>query len=370
MTHHSDDQSFEDTLDNAVRDMHRQMPLGNQPSSRAWHLIAEKASIQDQAGSVGTNAARSEPEGAQKQPLSFRSAQPQARATGHLGWSTWLAAALVVALLAGTVTYLMPDNQRGENGNDDSIALAPGMQDAASITPSSDATPASTPYEYIPTYGPEHTCHAEPLTSEQVFDMVINPHREYVRLGDSEGIANLNNPEDAGTDNFYWRPWFLNPVDFSATIVPEETQPIIETVNDFWDCLMTGTAFQVWTFMHPYTVQHEILTHYPVIRDEETLRRHIEEWGPRKYSASIYHAFPDLGNVDPLRASRIVDETPGSIIVRYNSAVGMPIGVGEPFSAIVRVIPADPASSGGYYELLLQRAPDSRWWVTAIYYPG
>lgn len=369
MTHHSDDRSFEHTLDSAVQDMHENTPRGNRPPRRVWNRIAAEAGIpqQESADSSTEPSIHSDKQTQDASPRTRPTSTPQP--VTHLGWTSWLAAALVLVLVGASVNFLLPEDNGGDTTSDDSIALAPGTPDLSILEPLNLASPPASPELFIPDYGPEYACHAEPLTEDQVFDIVMNPHREYERLGSSNSIAETENPEEVRTDFSYWQPFFQNPVDFSITTDPEETTPIIETGNKFWNCLMTGTAFQVWGMMHPYTVQHEILMQYPVLRDEDTLRNHIATWGPQRYSASIYHAFPDLGNTEPTTASRVVDETQGNIIVRYNVAEGMPVDVGEPFSAIVRVIPADPAASPSYYELLLQRAPDGKWWVTAIYYP-
>src|SRR5699024_10166049 len=103
---------------------------------------------------------------------------------------------------------------------------------------------------------------------DQVFEIVMNPTRERIRRG-----SDVNDPR---IDKYHEdSSWLFNQFldrQSNTTYVPVEDQgmrqSLIEASNQFWNCMMTGTSFQMWALMDPANVQREILMLYPVIRDE------------------------------------------------------------------------------------------------------
>ncbi|MCO5216710.1 MAG: hypothetical protein M9950_11245, partial [Thermomicrobiales bacterium] len=196
-------------------------------------------------------------------------------------------------------------------------------------------------------------------------DMVINPNRELQRRGAEYSSAELEKPAEVANETNTWNYVFDAKDLFGSSNDATQLESISNSANQFWNCLMTGTAYQVWALMYPSTVQHEILKYFPVFRDEAGLRRHIEKWGPQAYNARHYLSFPNLGGQDPVRASMHVDESPGSTTVSYTASPY------DPESAIVLMIPHPDSNSSplNYRELLLRQASDGTWWVVAINYP-
>ena len=358
MTDRRDRRSFEQSLDDAVQNMHRDLPRGNQPSSRVWSQIAAEAGISEEDGPDTRNANRSI---GKTQAATRRRAMGSGRRS-YLGWSTWLAAALVVVLIGAGVRFLVPENN--PNTREHSIALAPGTPDMSMFSSIEVATPFASPNAYVPEYGPEYACHAEPLTADQIFDIVINPSRERVRRG-SEQMGSTDEPREGLDWISYPRlePGWLVPVD-----TPESRQELIDTSNQFWNCLMTGSSFQVWGLMAPENVQMEILSVYPVLRDETVLRQHIEEWGPRPYRDALHQTFPDLGNADPLIVAMMAGESERSVQI---SAEMSWAGMVEHNRAQVTMIPPPEAGeSSRWADLIIQieftRAADGTWWANRV----
>lgn len=356
MTHRNDDQSFEDSLDNAVREMHQQMPRGNRPSSRAWKLLAEQASIEESVRD-GSRPVLS----TVRKRTSSGDHEPQVSGglNRHLGWSTWLAAALMVILIGASVNFLMPVRNDGGNIAEHSIALAPGTPDLSALQPGEVASPSASPDMYIPVHGPEFACGVEPLTEEEVYQIVLNPGNRWTALAPE--VSHNSGGLYENSDHWMQVDWERDASkSFAASDESAVTDPIIETANTFWKCLMTGSALQVWALMNPYAVQFEILKQYPVFRDEATIRKHIEKWGPMRYSASIFHVFPDLGNVPPYQASMHVSEEYGSVRIGYSQ--------GDPWKSVV-IMESHPDYDGyNQRHLLLTRAPDGTWWVYMIFW--
>lgn len=360
MTHRRDNHSADDAFDAAVHEMHAEMARGSRPSCQVWNTITRQAGIDTQVADRNqSGSAPSFTNTARRQSNEIPGAMPTP-SSSYLNWSTWLAVALVVLLIAASINFLMmPDDQN--DPPEKSIALAPRTPDMPSQVTAEIASPVASPGWdlYIPVHGPEFACTADPLTEEEVYQIVLNPSNGWNQKDSDSTLANSGLYESR--DPWWFRQYMREESEnFIAADDAALRDPITETANMFWNCLMTGSAFQVWAMMEPDLVQHEILMQYPVLRDEVTLRKHIEKWGPRKYSASIYHAFPDLGNVEPYRASMHVEGSYGSVRIGYSQ--------GDPWKALVLM--ASHPQSDGYLEqyLLLTVAPDGTWWVSAIFY--
>lgn len=361
MTYRRDNQSADDAIDEAVHDMHAGMARGSRPSSHVWDTIALHAGIdalaaeRDHPGGshTGTESEHGQPSGTSTRTLQ--------RPSSHVGWSTWLVAAMVVVLAGASMNSVVRDRQKTDHLPTISIALAPGTPAASSIVPAAAASPVGSPGwdPYIPVHGPEFACTVEPLTADEVFQIVLNPGNGWSQKEPGSTLTDTGLYEERDYLMFseYQRKASESYV---ASVDAAIVDPITETANMFWNCLMTGSALQVWGMMEPRVVQQEILMQHPVLRDEASLRTHIEEWGPRKYSASIYHAFPDLGNIEPYRASMHVKESVGAVRIGYSE--------NDPWKAIVLM--ASHPQSDGYVELhlLLTIAPDGTWWVSGAFY--
>lgn len=368
MTHRRDDHTFEDAIDSAIQDMHQRTPRGNGPSARAWKQVKEAAGVEStetteaQASGRPRRATRESRQRARLAGSGNGTSGRYARSRSYLNWATWLAAALIVALIATNFYFLMPED--GDQGTGQHIALAPGTPDLSVFPQLQVATPMASPGAYIPTYGPEHACHAEPLTEDQVFDIVMNPMREHVRRGANDKGPHLAKPYESDMYILNQVAHYPSNSTYEVTEDPELHQSLKGVANQFWNCLMTGTAFQVWALMDPTNVQREILQLYPVLRDEATLRQHIKEWGPRQYTDAIVQTFPDLGNIDPFEAAMYADNSWGSVLFK-----GDPYSEGQYAWARVRMAPNEGSTRwGGTIQLDMVRAPDGTLWVARILY--
>lgn len=275
------------------------------------------------------------------------------------GLFAWVAFALVGILVASSLLWYgqtPPDNDRNE------LAWAPGMG-----TPESSIgreSPAASPQAYE--YGPEYACEVEPLTADQVFDIVMNPGREFERRRGDQRSASTERREEGRIHQFkHYDQGRLNREQYITAEGHDTYGEIEDAANTFWNCMMTGTTFQMWALMNPYIVQHEILFQYPVIREEATLRSHIEQWGPRRYSANLYVAFEDFGNIDPIIATRTVSDEWDSIMITTDRQTG------EATSAIVVMQPSPDSGLDGLASVEVSLMPtfDGGWWVASINYP-
>lgn len=362
MTHRRDDHTFEDAIDSAIHDMHHCTPRGNGPSARAWKQVQEAAGIESTESAAAQTSGHRQ-RASRESGSANRIPGRHARSRSYLNWATWLAAALIVGLIATNFYFLMPED--GDQGTGQHIALAPGTPDFSIFPQLQVATPIASPGAYIPTYGPEHACHAEPLTEDQVFDIVMNPMREHVRRGANDKGPHLAKPYESDMYILNQVAHYPSNSTYEVTEDPELQQPLKGAANQFWNCLMTGTAFQVWALIDPTNVQREILQLYPVLRDEATLRQHIKEWGPRQYTDAIVQTFPDLGNIDPFEAAMFADQSWGSVLFQ-----GDLYPEGQYAWARVRMAPNEESTRWGrtHIQLDMVRAPDGTWWVGRILY--
>lgn len=369
MTSNHDQDAFEFRFEGAVNAAHLRRERGDAPSPRAWKTIhaglpesmtrAETADPRAIGPDLEVDHATTERKrrmDATLAPLSGGYARQQPR---RIGWMALLAAGLVGIMIITSV-WLNGGGVPPDTGSN--LAWAPGTG-----TPDSSlelASPAASPPVY--TYGPEYACDVEPLTADQVFDIVMNPAREFERRrGEDHSPTTERLEEGNGT---WFRHYEQGALSREQYVPLEENAlhaEIEDAANTFWNCMMTGTTFQMWSLMTPYAVQHEILLQYPVLRDEETLRQHIEEWGPRRYSANLYVAFLDLGNVDPILATRIVADGWDSIMVTTDRQTD------EVTSAIVVMWPHPDSGLDGLdsVEIFMMPTPDGQWWVGSINFP-
>lgn len=368
MTSQHTQDAFEIRFESAVTDMHQRTPRGNQPPASVWEAIhagvretradaADPRAPGPDPAPVSRKTRRMRKESSMDMTLNPGMAAPQPQA--GRGLFTWAAVALVGMLVISSLLWYgqIPP---GNDGNE--LAWAPTTGTPESFI--GVASPAASPQVYE--YGPEYACNVAPLTSEQVFDIVMNPVREYERRMGEDRSDTGERLEEARINQFtHYEQGRMNREQYIPAEGNDSYAEIEQAANTFWNCLMTGTAFQMWSLMNPYAVQLEILMQYPVLRDEETLRTHIEEWGPRRYSANLYHAFPDLGNVDPLLATRMVTDSWDSIMITTDRQTG------QVTSAIVVMQPHPDSGQNRLedVEISLIPTPDGQWWVGSLNYP-
>lgn len=355
---------FENLFDNAAQRIHHEMPRGNGPSAKVWQtVLGESTNVRSEAH-VEVSASAEQP----VPPIS-RSTSRQSRLgsrampVGHdsqpdyLQWTSWVAVVAIVAAIGFgfyTVTRDEPGNRQ------QSIALAPTTPDVDQGLLNEIASPVASPF--VQTYDPAFACNVEPLAEDVVYQMVVNPF-QFTQTRSYVSTPPARAPYGWETDGRYRETQALTassrdqmePVDDPAL-----RQELASTADEFWNCLMTGSALQVWALMDPTAVQHEVLTYLPVIRDEAMVRQYISEWGPRRYSAGLTMVFPDLGNVYQIDASKHADETWDSILVGYTIE-------GDPWRAEVLMVPHPDSGSNWSVRLALTPAPDGRWWVATFY---
>lgn len=371
MTRPYDHDTFDHEFDAAVHDMHARMPRGQRPSSRVWQQVQQQAGIPDSSandrGAAGHATSRQQSRFAEIAHVSQGSRGTFAPKVFQ-NWTALLTAALVVILIGTSVNFLLPESNNGSDSSEHSIALAPGTPDMSVFTNPGVATPSASPEAIAQTFGPEYACHAEPLTADQVFDIVMNPARERARRGsESQGAV-------TGLREDYW--WLTNQVHaqynqepFEPVDDPEQAQTLIDTSNQFWNCLMTGTAFQVWALTDPAAVQHEILAHYPVVRDEDILRQHIGLWGDLPYRSglhttfSVFPTYQDQEHLDAVEVSMTADRSYGSVRI-----LPVPYEGGEHSRARVLMTPHPEATRWANLRVQVEftLAADGTWWARNI----
>lgn len=365
---HTDD-AFAFQFDDAVDAMHHHTQRGSRPSAGLWGDIRSQMHTNTSEPIIAPNA-RDEWRSSHRTHAQAINPQPRRgpawpRSTSlaqRRRVTTWITIGLVVGLIVSGLylnLYLPTEN------NNQQLAWAPGTVTTNPADEIAIASPFASPSAIE--YGPEYACNVEPLTADIVLDMVINPDRELVRRGLTTTDSYLSKPHESVREAGGWNYVFTARDLFGTPQDAELTKIINNAANQFWNCLMTGTSYQVWATMDPSTVQYEILGYFPVFRDEAGLRAYIEKWGPEPYNARGPLAFPDLGNVDPIGASMYADESFGATTVSH--VVGS--SPDNTMSAIVIMMPHPDSGRSplNYRELLLSRAPDGTWWVVAINFP-
>lgn len=284
--------------------------------------------------------------------------------SSRFGWMALLAAGLVGIMIFTSVWMNGSAPPPPDDGSD--LAWAPGM---GTVEANSEiASPDASPTTY--TYGPEYACRVEPLTADEVVATVLNPANGYNRLGADSDVSRKYEES-----RFAWP----TPYDSSGMVMATEgeeqiAQGAVDTANMFWNCLMTGTAYQVWALTSPDLIQANVLLNLPVVRTEEDIRQYIEEWGPRRYSAGLGLIWMDLGNSDP---AMVGVQFHGSVIPSEDGTGGVLVGFGygpdrEISQAIVFLTMPEGQrdQSTLSIQLSLRLHPNGTWTVVGYEVPG
>lgn len=276
MTSNYEHDAFEIQFEDAVRKAHKRKERGDEPSARVWSSIRSQLGNPSQAeaadpraigrdhGVVRATNVRNTSMDATLMPRRFGEME---KPTRRFGWMTLLAAGLVGLMI---VTSFWMNGSTPPPDDRDDIAWAPGI-----------GTPQSSPVA-------SNACTVEPLTTDEVMDMVLNPNRGYTRLGMARipQSDSLWEPEegyllDQMPSEPQSREEAENPLFQPAT---GETASELETIgNQYWTCLQEGTALQAWAILDPVLVQQTILLNFPVIRTESNLRAYIQNEGTRPF---------------------------------------------------------------------------------------
>ncbi|HWV24017.1 MAG TPA: hypothetical protein VNZ58_07490 [Thermomicrobiales bacterium] len=226
-------------------------------------------------------------------------------------------------------------------------------------SPSMISSPESTPEDlssYLPLDIPGVTCDVEPLTEDEVMDIVRNPENRSRQLFDPGAQLDDRLMEVAGGDPWQFT-WSLDSPD-SRQPSPEEYEPVRNAADQFWSCLRVGTAFQVWSLIDPDLVQREILWPFPVFRDEESVREYIVHFGPLRYSASIAPRFPDLnGGTGPFAERYANLDSDGAILVQDEDR--------PTYMYVNMVQDSDPDQP---YMIVFRKFGDGNWRAVGMYF--
>lgn len=254
------------------------------------------------------------------------------------GMFTMVAIALVGVLMASSVYWFgqtPPGNDEGQ------LAWAPGM-----------ASPESSPVA-------GYACDVEPLTTDEVMEIVRNPQNTYQERGfELDQADEIPTYQEARID---WSQRAVSP-SMLATGDPALVGPLTELGNTFWSCLVTGTSAQVWAMMDPSLLQWTILQNFDVVRTEDDISQFVDEWSSQPHTILPGGIYPQFRNVDVRDIGYIVDPELGGI--KISTARG-------PLEEEVRVgvmlmIPAPESQGSGFYEIYITENPDGSWFVTWV----
>lgn len=363
MNSNHDQDAFEFRFEGAVNEIHARTDRANNPSSRAWATIraglpknvqrAETADPRAMAADpapVSCKTQRMRKESDMDTALNPGMAAPPLRANRRL--FAWVAIALVGVMIASTF-FLNGQTPPGGDGND--LAWAPGL--GTPEGPVDLASPAASPQAYE--YGSEYACEVEPLSADQVMEIVLNPLHAYEERGHE---YNFDPPlpehrEEQPADRNTW-----TTVPMSAVVGTDLSDELEEFGNTFWSCLLTGTTYQVWGMMDPTHLQWSILRNFPVLRTEDDLRQFVEEWGPQKYGSSGLETLPILTGLPPEQAERVASAEHGSIRVsKPRGQEGQETRIG-----VITMVPATGDNDMNYLELYVSEHPDGTWSVNGV----
>lgn len=366
MTSDYEHDAFEIQFEEAVQKAHKHTDRGDVPSGRTWTSIRSQLGNPSQAETadprafgrdrevVHSTVERNNNMDATFMPRTFDGLQKPSR---RFGWMSVLAAGLV-GLMIVTSLWMSGGMPPQDNGID--LAWAPGMGTA--LPSIGLASPVTSPQAI--TYGPGYACTVEPLTTNEVLDTVLNPERGYVRLGGEGIFPDDDYQESRGTNGVITldvRNHFQPAGDADAALEASEA------ADQFWNCLMTGTAYQVWALSSPELVQSEVLLNLPVVRTEEDIIHFIEEWGPRRYSAGLGLIWPDLGGLDPIQITMRANMNPSEVKMASTSINGA-----ENDLALVPLFPLPESNSSqlNYAELTMRKHPNGQWIITGYGFPN
>lgn len=266
--------AFANEFDDAVNQLHQDRH--DHPSGEAWDRVRNQAMRADAADPRAICPGLPAGPGRLYERTQDMDATLRAPLTSgstvhtRTSWTQWLTIAASAVIVIGLVLTMFALQNSGD-GDNKQLAWAPVS-----------GTPEGTPGAPAVEYGPEYTCEAEPLTPDQVFDIVMNPAR---------GYAHYEGKEDPTAQESLWEStynWTREP-DLTGFSRYSENSVSLEqatfAANEFIDCLNEGTALQVWALLDPAIVQIDILSRFPVIRSESDIREFVETFGGEKYNS-------------------------------------------------------------------------------------
>lgn len=209
----------------------------------------------------------------------------------RLGRVANVLAAVSLVLLIGAGYWFSGYGPGGPGGNDQPRYAAQIVSPAASPEDSAGG------------------CTVEPLTTEDVMAIVRNPLNPLDAMGVtiaaspapllevySPGVGGLPEP---GMET-------SRPTD-------QEFLAISEATTTYYDCLLSGTNYQMWALVAPHVVQTWILANFPVFRDEADIGEWIDKFGPQaatvhfpgmnplaEYTDGNYRIGPNPDALDPM----------------------------------------------------------------------
>lgn len=162
------------------------------------------------------------------------------------------------------------------------------------------------------------SCDVEPLTSDDVMEIVRNPYRYMFNRADPNSVA-LVSYEFMAQQELAVGFYFPSPGEFKSVnrTTPDEGEfeEAQAAVNTYIACMRDATNGQYWALLHPIAVQEQILAGFPVFADEETVSAHVEEVIDEPVidiynrMSGFYFAYGDVNiaaNPDPEKADLIL----------------------------------------------------------------
>lgn len=222
---------------------------------------------------------------------------PPANSANHRGFSHYANLAVTIAMVVAVAVAgwfaTMQLNQPG--GSNDQFAFAPGTPEVASAT-----------------------CDVDPVTVDEVMEIVRNPYRYMYDRADSESDALVSYEYMARQElavGFYF-PTAAEYQSVNRTNPSQsEFEEASEAVNSYIVCMRDATNGQYWALSHPIWVQEQVLSQFPVFADEESVRAYVEEVIDQPVEAmfnrlnGFYNAYGDaeiVANPDPELADLIL----------------------------------------------------------------
>lgn len=345
MTNNHNQDAFEHRFESVVNDAHERSDRGANPSSNVWKSI--RAGLTDMQADTADSRATdvdSAPVSRRTQQMRKEAGMDIALQPGMMEAPTranrrllaW-AATILVGVLVASGLFWYGQTPVGDDGNE--LAWAPGM-----------GTAESTPTAMI-----SSVCQVEPLTADQVLEMVLNPKEGYARLGNPQPIltGELWEPGQLLTPSF-WTDLDLKPIED-----PERAEKLETMGNEFIRCLQHGSSYQVWSFLDPILVQQMIISEFPVIRTESQLREFIETVGPQPFVDSGSTDLASLMRFTRNSSLHVMDEPNALLFSEPPDGVKMENGLGT-------IAVGDPDSTSFTYLLRIAEVSPDVWVIHSI----
>lgn len=335
--------------------VHRTTPRASVPPPDLWDQVLTQASPREKEKTTMSTAALASTSSGQMRGLP----EPVVRGKG-IGHYVHLAVTVSLVFIVAVAGWFATMQLSQPGGPDGRFALFSQTGDSA-------------------------TCDVEPMTVDEVMEIVQNPYRYSLESNEApEGVLSqameLADKEYAEAWSFRIDSDLLNSRSQGQYKTEGDFQEAVSRMNEWLGCLQMGTIGHVFRFTDPFEIQRIVLSNHPVIRDMEAIRSGVMELLEMP-AAEIVRAMITL----PGKAGYTIlanENRDDSLLLgedqsmRYNASLIFQIGIRvidedgaivyENTASGIRTNDATVAQSGPFTVLMAESAYNGEWYVLAV----